>query len=164
MLAPGFDPTHRARQPARKECDQQVLGIDVALAAKSAADIERYAPHARLRHAKETGSLAAYPMNHLGRGPDRHRIGAWLVGADDAAAFHRYGGVAVVIEAAPQTVRRARKCGIEVPSPDRETADQVGVKSIVNNRAVRSQSLLEVDDRRQYLEIAISSQKNRNML
>ena len=32
VLAPGLDPAHRPPEPARKERDQHVLGIDVALA------------------------------------------------------------------------------------------------------------------------------------
>ena len=108
VLAALLDPAHRPAEPAREERDQQVLGVDMALAAKAAADIERDAAHPRLGQAEQRGGLAPHPMHHLGRGPDRRRVGARIVGADDAAALHRHGGVAVVIEAALQPMRRAR--------------------------------------------------------
>ena len=112
VLAPLFDPAHRPAKFARQKRHQQVFGIDMALAAEAAADIERDAAHPRLGQPQQRGGFAAHPMNHLGRGPDRRRVGARIVGADDAAALHRHGGVAVVIEAAPQPVRRAgqRRC------------------------------------------------------
>ena len=73
MLAPVLDPAHRPAEAAREERDQQVLGIDVALAAEAAADIERDEAHALLGEAEDRGDLAAHPMHDLGRRPDRHR-------------------------------------------------------------------------------------------
>ena len=127
MLAPVLDPAHRPAEPAGEEGDQQVLGIDVAFAAKAAADIERDAAHARFRQAQKRGRLAPNPVHHLGRGPDRHRVGARIIGADDAAAFHRHGGIAMVIEAALQTgAVRAPVRPSTSPRPTEKFADQVG--------------------------------------
>ena len=99
MLATVLDPAHRAAEAVREEGDQEVFGVDMALAAKAAADVKRDAAHLCLRQAEQRGCLAPHPMHNLGRGPDRRRVGARVVSADDAAAFHRHGSVAVVIEA-----------------------------------------------------------------
>ena len=48
VLAAPLDPAHRPAELARQESDQQVLGVDMALAAKAAADVERDAAHPRL--------------------------------------------------------------------------------------------------------------------
>src|SRR5258708_39237724 len=96
MLAASLDPAHRPPEPACEEGDQQILGVDMPLAAKAAADIEGKTAHSRLGHAEQAGRLAAYPMNHLGRGPDCHRVGTWFISADNAAALHRHGGVTVM--------------------------------------------------------------------
>ena len=100
MLAAILDPLHRPSEPARQERDQQVFRIDMPLDAKAAADVERDAAHPRFGQPQDRRGLAPHPVNHLGRGPDRHRVGARIIGADDAAALHRHGGVAVMIEAA----------------------------------------------------------------
>ena len=49
MLAAVLDPLHRPAERARQERDQQILGIDVALDAETAADVERDAAHAGFR-------------------------------------------------------------------------------------------------------------------
>src|SRR5205814_6458826 len=49
MFAAILDPAHRPAKPMSEKGDQQVFGIDVSLAAKAAADIERDAAHPCLR-------------------------------------------------------------------------------------------------------------------
>ncbi len=107
MLAPLLDPAHRPPEPAGEKGDQQILGVDMALAAKAAADIERDTPHPRLGQAQQRRSLAAHPMHNLGRGPDRHRLRALVIERDDAAALHRHRGVTVMMKAAFEPVRGA---------------------------------------------------------
>ena len=155
VLAAIFDPAYRSSEPAGEERDQQILGIDVAFAAETAADIQRDTADARFRQAQQRGGFAAHPMNHLGRGPDRRRVAARIIGADDAAAFHRHGGIAMVIEAPRQPVRRACQCGVGVASANREIADQVGLELIVHDATVRTQRRLGVNDRGQLLEIRL---------
>src|SRR5260370_458805 len=82
------------------------------LAAEPAADIERDGAHPLLGEAEDERGLAAQPMDDLGRGPDRRRTGARIIGADDAAAFQWYRGIAMVVEAALQAVRRILECPI----------------------------------------------------
>ena len=125
----------------------------MALAAKAAADIECHAAHPRLREAEQCSSLTAHPVDHLGRGPDRHRVGARIAGADDTAALERHGGVAMVMKAAPQPVRGTGECRLGIASADRECADQVGLKPVMDDRAVRPQRRLRVDDGRQLVKI-----------
>ncbi len=153
MLAPLLDPAHRPAEAAREERDQEILGVGVALAAEPAADIERDDAHALLGEAEGRGDLAAHPMHDLGRGPARHRPGARIVGADDAAAFQRHRGIAMVVEAALQAVRRGGEHRLGVALADRERADQVGVEALVDERRAGAQRRFRVDDRRQLVEI-----------
>ena len=133
VLAAVLDPLHRPPQPARQEWDQQVLRIDVPLEAEAAADVEGDAADARFRHLQHRSRLAPHPMHDLGRRPDRHRIGARVMEADDAAAFHGRRGVAVMMKAAFELVRRARERGRKVAFADREGADEVGREFVVDD-------------------------------
>ncbi len=123
------------------------------LAAKPAADVERDAAHPRLGQTQQRGGFAPHPVNHLGRGPDRRRVGARIIGADDAAALERHSGVAVVIKPAAQPMRSAGQHGVDIAPADRKRADQIGLKPVMDNRAVRAQRRLGVDHRRQLFEV-----------
>ncbi len=125
----------------------------MALEAKAPAYIERDAAHARLRKPQHRGCLAANPMYDLGGRPDGHRICSSIVDADDAAALHRRGGIAVMMKAALQLVRGARKRGIDVALANGECADEVGVESFVDDRRALAQRLLRIDDGRKRIEI-----------
>src|SRR5215468_6094414 len=130
VLAPILDPLDRASEFARQERNQQVFRINVSLEAEAAADIERNAAYARLRELQDRGRLAAHPVNDLGRRPDGHAIGPRIVDADDAAAFHWRGGIAVVMESALQLVRGARERGSDVALADCEGANEVGLEFV----------------------------------
>ena len=71
MLTALLDPTHRPAEAMREEGHEEVFGIDVPLAAKAAADIERDATHARLGNSEQRRRLAPHPVYDLRRGPDR---------------------------------------------------------------------------------------------
>ncbi len=126
VLVAVLDPFHRPAEPARQIGDQQIFRIDVALDAKAAADVERDAADFCLGQPQHAGRLALEPMHDLGGGPDRHRIGARIVQADDTAAFHRQCDVAVMVETPLQPARRALENGIGIAFADGEGADQVG--------------------------------------
>ena len=76
-----------------------------------------------------------------------------VMGADDAAALHGRGGIAVMMKAARELVRRARERGVEVALADGEGADEIGAEFLVDDRTARAQRLLRVDDGRQRIEI-----------
>src|ERR1700733_5837662 len=99
MLAAILDPLHRPAQFARQERDQEIFRINMAFDAETAADIERDAADAGLRKFQHSGRLAPQPMYDLGGRPDRHRIGPRIVQSYYTTAFHRHGGVAMMIEA-----------------------------------------------------------------
>src|SRR5262249_25037207 len=147
-----LDPPDRPAQLAGEEGDQQVLGVDMALAAKSAADIERDTANPRLRQAEESGGFAAYPMYYLGRGPDGHRIRARTLGADDAAAPHGHGGVGMGVESTLQPMWGTGQRRVGVAFADRERADQIGVKPVMDDRAIGPQRRLRVHHRRQLFQ------------
>src|SRR5215467_15439502 len=153
VLAAVLDPLDRAPQPARQEWNQQVFRVDVSLEAEAAADIERNAAYARFRKPQDGGRLAAHPMNDLGGRPDGHAISPRIVDADDAAAFHRRGGIAVVMESALQLVRGARERGRDVALADGEGANEVGRKFVVDDRSTRAQRQFRVDHGRQGIEV-----------
>src|ERR1051326_3549336 len=69
VLAAILDPAHRTTQAMREKGDQQILGVDMPLAAKSAADIEREAAHPRLGQTEQRGRFAPHPMHDLRRRP-----------------------------------------------------------------------------------------------
>ncbi len=120
MLAAGFDPAHRMPEPAGQKCDQHVLGIDMPLAAKPAADIGGDDADPRLGQAEQPGRFAPHKMHYLGRGPDRHGVGARIIGGDDAAALDRHRGIAVVVKATLEAMRCLRQGRLGIAAADRE--------------------------------------------
>ena len=137
VLLPILEPAHRPPEAAGEKRDQHILGIDMALEAEPAADIEGDAAHPRFRQTQDDGSFPPHPMHDLGRRPDRHRIGSRIMSGDNAAALHRHRGVAVVIKAALQPVRGAGKLGFDITLGDRERPEKVGLQSLVDNRRAR---------------------------
>ena len=153
VLAAAFDPAHRAPEPAGEKRDQQVFGVDMALAAKAAADVERDAPHPRLGQTQQRSGFAAHPVHHLGRGPDRHRLGARIIGGDDPAALHRHRRIAMMVKAAFEPVRRCGQHRVGLAPPDRKGPHEVGLEPVVDDRAVRPQRRFGIDHRRQFFEV-----------
>ena len=143
MLVPVLDPPNRPFHGAREERNEQFLGIDVALHAKTAADVERDATDARLGHVQHSGRLAPQPVHDLTGRPDRNGVGAFVVNADDAAALHRDRAIAVVIEAPLEPVRRARASAASTsPLAEAKLADQVGVVFVMQDRSAGLESRL----------------------
>ena len=155
VLVAVLDPFHRPAEPARQIRDQQIFRIDVALDAKAAADVERDAADFCLGQPQHAGRLALEPMHHLGGGPDRHRIGARIVQADDAAAFHWQCDVAVMVETPLQPARRAFENGIGIAFADGEGADQVGGEFVVDDGGAGFERFFWIEHRRQRLEIEL---------
>src|SRR6266849_4957593 len=114
MLVPVLEPAHRPTKSSGEKRDQQILGVDVTLDAKAAADIESQTPYPRFRQTEDRGGLAPHPMHDLGGRPYRHGVGPRVVGSDDAPALHRNGGVTVMVKAALQLVRRGGQRPIDV--------------------------------------------------
>ena len=125
----------------------------MAFDAKTPADIEGETAHARLREPQHRGYLPPDPMHDLSGRPDRHRIGAWIMQANHAAAFHRGGSIAVMMQAALKLVRRARERRIDVAFADREGTDEVGMKFVMDDRGARAQRRFGVNDGRERIEI-----------
>ena len=106
-----------------------------------------------LGNAERRGHFAAYPMHDLRRRPHRSRVGARVVGGDDTAALHRHGRVAMVPEAALQSMRRARQHRLGIPLGDGERADQICVVALVHDRRAGLQRGLGVHHCRQLFQI-----------
>ena len=153
MFAPLLDPPYGPAETACEERDQQILGIGVALAAEPAADIECDNADPCLGNTERRGHFAAHPMHDLRRRPHGNGVGARVVGGDDTAALHRHGRVAMVPEAALQSVRRARQHRLGIPLGDGERADQVCVVALVHDRRPGLQRGLGIHHCRQLFQI-----------
>src|SRR5262249_59541740 len=99
-------------------------GVDMPLDAETATDVEREAAHARLRKLQHRRRLAPDPMHDLGGRPDRHRIRTRVMHSDHAAAFHRRGGITVMMKASLHPAWRSRERGNHVYLAHRERADK----------------------------------------
>src|SRR5580692_10480741 len=127
MLVPVFEPFYRSSHLPRQERDQQILGINMSLDAKSAADVQRNATNAGLRHLEDGRCFPAQPMNDLACGPDSDRIRSLVMYGGNAAALHRYRGVTVMVEPALHPVRRFRERRFHFALCHLEIADHVRV-------------------------------------
>src|SRR5215469_3720148 len=134
MFMAVLNPPDRPPELARQERDQQVFRIDMPLDAKAPTDVKRDATHTSFWKLKHRSHLAPYPMHHLGARPDCDRICPRIVEADHAAAFHGHGAIAVVIKTSLQPVRRASQRAFHITFTHGELTNQVGPKSIVNER------------------------------
>ena len=121
MLAAILDPFHRAAQPQRRDADQNVLGIDFAAHAKTAADMAFVQMHARRLAAEHAGERIAVPMRHLG-GAVQFENAARDAG-DGAARLHRHAAVAADLQIERDDGVSARECRLHVA---KALADQGG--------------------------------------
>ena len=143
MLVAVLDPFDRPSEPPRQERNQQILRIDVALDTEASADVGRNHPHARLRHAERGRDLAP------------HRLGARIVGADHAPAFHRHRGVAMMMEAPREPVPRAAQGGFSIALGGGKLGDQIGSELLVHERCSAAQAVLGIDHRRQRVKFSL---------
>ena len=137
MFMAVLNPPDRPPELARQERDQQVFRIDMPLDAKAATDVKRDTTHTSFWKLKHRSRLAPYPMHHLGAQPDCDRICPRIVEADHATAFHGHCGIAMMMKTSLQPVWRASQRAIYITFTDGEPTNQVGPKSIVNERCAR---------------------------
>ena len=74
------------------------------------------------------------------------------MGRDDTAALDWHRGVAVMVKAPPQTVRRVGECPVDIAFRDREGTEEIGTQVLVDDRCTLCERCLGADDRRQFLE------------
>ena len=101
----------------------------MALDAEAAADVGGDAADQGFRQFEPGGDFAADPVHDLGGGPDGHLVGNRVVLGEDAAAFDRHGGVAVVDEAAADGASAGGTRG-RVAFDDAEAGDDVAVAAM----------------------------------
>ena len=96
-------------------------------------------------------------MHHLRRRPNRDRLGAAIVFADHAAAFDRKRGIAVMMEAARESVRRLAERTFGIALGDGSSAMSVGAELLVHERPHRPQPFLRIDHGREWIEIRFNN-------
>ena len=132
VLAAVLDPFHRPVEPHRRDQHQQVLGIELAADAETAADmalVHMQRRRAALEHAAERLAIA---VRDLRRAVQLQQILRRVIDADGAASLHGHAGVPAglhvdldhgvgvaerrvdVAEAVMQHDRFARAAGLEL--------------------------------------------------
>ena len=91
MFAPAFDPFHRFAELARQEADQQLLGVNIGLAAEPAAHFGSDDTHLVFGDAQHGGGNGSEQVGNLGGGIKGQRSFGTLVISDGAARFHGVG-------------------------------------------------------------------------
>ena len=106
------DPFDRPADAARSPDDDRLLGIDIALHAKAAADIAGDDADAAFRHVQDLMRQGLADAVHVLRaGVERVAAGAGIIIGNAAARLHRDGGEAVVEEREPRDVMRPGEGG-----------------------------------------------------
>ena len=134
MLAAILDPLHWAVQHGRGGHHRNVLRIDAQLGTEAAAHIGR-------RHAQPVfvemdviGECVAQIVRLLGRGPHL-RFASGNLG-QNAAAFDRMAGPAMLPQVLMQDMRGLGECGVDVAERDLVRSDLVGGEFAAHRRRV----------------------------
>ena len=119
MLAPILDPLDRAAGEARSRDDRDVFRIDAELRAKTAADVGRRDTQPDVIEADAGVERVEQVVRLLGRGPGSDGIVGAVVLGEDAAAFDRVAGAAMLPELGAHDTLRGREgsCDVAVARP-----------------------------------------------
>src|SRR3972149_4853789 len=96
VLAALFAPLDRPVELEREVAEQWFLGIDVELAAESAADIRRDHAHLTLGEIEQLGKMGFQNMRYLSRRPDREFLFGGKIAGHDAARLDGVGRQALM--------------------------------------------------------------------
>ena len=105
VLAPVFDPLHRAAEVLRRERDDELFARREELLAEAATDVARGHAHEVLGNAGDARDRGARLVRVLRRHPGVELAARRVVVGDDAARLHRHVGLAVLIEGLGDDVR-----------------------------------------------------------
>ena len=137
MLAPVLDPFDRAPDQLGGRHHRDVFRIDAELGTEAAADVGGRDPQPALVEIEQRGQRLEQVVRLLGRGPDRHPAVDTAALGDQAAAFDRMGGAAVLPELLVEDVRGLGEGGRGVAVGDLEGRDDVAVELAPHRRRVR---------------------------
>ena len=124
-------PFDRAPQLPRRGADENLLRIERALAAETAADIGRDHADAVARNVERRRQRIAHDAGHLRRRMQRQRVAARFVFGETGARLDRDRGLAVHAEAAFDPDRRRRECRLGVAALELAADKDIGAGLVV---------------------------------
>ena len=111
--------------------NEQIFGA-VVLDPKAATDIGRDNSDESLGQSRQLRDVAPQAVDGLTRRPNAQLPGAGIRRSDDALAFHRHAGIAVMMKTAAQSIWRLRQCGPDVALADLEFARDIRLELLVH--------------------------------
>ena len=146
-------PFDRAVKPPRHGADKNLLRIERALAAETAADIAGDDANAVARKIERVGQRIAHDAGHLGGGIKRQRLAAGVVFGEAGARLDRDRRLAMHAETAFDAHRRGGKRGIDIAALEFAADQHIGAGLLVQQRRAGTRRLFRIDDHRQQLVI-----------
>ena len=114
MLAAILDPLDRPPHAQRRGAYQNVLRIELAANAETAADMTLIEVNRRCGASKHAGDLVPIPMRHLGGAVKLEHVARRIVSGDRAAGFQRDAGMAPDRQRRGDHGVRGAKSGVDV--------------------------------------------------
>ncbi len=146
-------PFDRAPEMPRGGADENLLGVERALAAEAAADVGCHHAQPVARQVERLGQRIAHDAGNLRRGVEREGVAARLVFGEARARLDRDRGLAAHPEAGFDPHRRRLHHGVDVAALELAGDQHVGARLLVQERRPRERGLRRIDDGRQRLEI-----------
>ena len=150
-LAPLLRPFHRTTERLRQITDEELLGVDLELAAESTADLRRDHAHLVLPKAEVERDDELHEVRDLRRRPERELARLELRG--HGARLHRVRDEALVDDALSHFDLGVLERLVDVAALDRVREDEIGAELLVDDRRARFERLRRVDHHRKRLVV-----------
>ena len=150
-LAPLLGPLHRSPESLREESHEELLGVDLELAAEAAADLGCDHAHLVLSEAEVERRDELDEVRDLGGGPERELAGLEL--RRDRPRLDRVRDQSLVDDPLTDLDLGVLERLVDVATLDRIREDEVGAELLVNDRRPRLERLHRVDHDRKRLVV-----------
>ena len=152
VLAAVLDPFHRAAELARRERDQEILGIELAAHAEAAADVGLDHGDGVLRQPHLLRQDAAVGEDHLGHAGDGEMAFGRVPFGEQAARLHRHGAEALHDKVLAAGVGRVAERRVRVALHRRQRDDVIAAGRLEQQAFVLARGLA-VGHRRQRFDV-----------